>query len=261
MPVNGSFQIPLSVIAGFLLVLARVGGAIAFVPLPGFRTAPMVPKVVLAVALTIALLPHWLSQPHQQVTAIEQTIWWLPAEAALGITIGVFAGWLIEALVMAMQFLSLQAGYSYAAMVDPATQADSGVLPVFGQLFASLLFFGVGFDRELLRIFGATLDLLPPGAWRFSPAIGAELIRFSGQMISLGVRIALPLIGLLVLIDLSLALLGRVQSQLQLLSLAFPVKMLVSMAVMAILAGTFGPLFQSAAADLSRTLWGIIRQG
>ncbi|MCC6585909.1 MAG: flagellar biosynthetic protein FliR [Bryobacterales bacterium] len=236
-----------------------MGGAVAFVPLPGFRTAPMVPKIVLTIALTIALLPQWLGR-QQSVEVITQVIWWLPAEAALGITIGVFAGWLIEALVMAMQFLSLQAGYSYAAMVDPATQADSGVLPVFGQLFASLLFFGVGFDRELLRIFGATLDLLPPGAWRLTPALGAELIHFSGQMITLAVRIALPLVGLLVLIDLSLALLGRVQSQLQLLSLAFPVKMLVSMAVMAVLAGSFGPLFQSASADLSRTLWQIVHQ-
>lgn len=259
MPVNGSFQLPLSVISGFLLVLARVGGAVAFVPFPGFRTAPLVPKVVLTVAITIVLLPRWLSQ-QSQIYAIEQTIWWLPAEAALGITIGVFAGWLIEAMVMAMQFLSLQAGYSYAAMVDPATQADSGVLPVFGQLFASLLFFGVGFDRELLRVFGATLDLLPPGAWRLSPAMGVELIRFSGQMINLAVRLALPLIGLLVLIDLSLALLGRVQSQLQLLTLAFPVKMLVSMAAMAILAGAFGPLFQSAAADLLRILWQLVHQ-
>lgn len=259
MPGSDSFQIPLSVIAGFLLVVARVGGAIAFVPIPGFRTAPLVPKVVLTVALTIALLPRWLDQ-GQQVGGITETIWWLPAEAALGITIGAFTGWLIEALVMAMQFLSLQAGYSYAAMVDPATQADSGVLPVFGQLFASMLFFAVGFDRELLRVFGATLELLPPGAWRLSPAMGTELIRFSGQMISLAVRIALPLIALLVLIDLSLALLGRVQSQLQLLSLAFPVKMLVSMAVMAVLAGAFGPLFQSAAADLSRILWEMTRQ-
>ena len=254
MPVSDSIQVPLSLIAAFLLVLTRVGAALAFVPLPGFRTAPLVPKIVLAISLTIALLPRWEAHPIS-IDLITHVIWWLPGEAAFGIAIGVLVSWLIESLVMAMQFLSLQAGYSYAAMVDPATQADSGVLPVFGQLFASLLFFATGCDRELVRFFGATLEFLPPGSWRPTPETGMTLIRFSGQMINLAVRIALPLIGLLVLIDLSLALLGRVQSQLQLLSLAFPIKMLVSMAVMAILAGAFGPLFQAAAAGLTQLLW------
>lgn len=256
MPVNADalLPVPLGLITSFLFVLARVGGALAFIPIPGFRTAPMIPKVVLAVALAVVLLPSW-PVVRDPASAPPLSLWWLPAEVAFGIAIGAFVGWVTESLIMAMQFLSLQAGYSYAAMIDPATQADSGVLQVFAQLFASVLFFVVGVDRELLRLFGASLEVLPPGAWRFHPEMGVELIRWSGTMLTLALRIALPLIALLTLIDVALALVGRLQPQLQLLSLAFPLKMLTSMALIIVLAGSFGTLFQSAAGSLMKTLW------
>lgn len=247
-------QLPLATIASFLFVLARVGGLVAFVPIPGFRNAPLVPKVVLAVALSIALLPSW-PVVRDRASAPDLSFWGLGAELAMGISAGAVVAWLVEAFTMAMQFLAAQAGYSYAAMIDPATQADSGVLQVFSQLTASMLFFAAGVDRQLLRVFGASLETFPPGSWHARPDMADALIRFSSSMISLSLRIALPLIALLVLIDVALALVGRLQPQLQLLNLAFPAKMLVSMAVIAILAGSFASLFHAASEEMFRTLW------
>ena len=53
--------LPLSTIYAFLLVLARVGGLIAFLPVPALRNAPMIFRAVLAFVTTIALFPVW---PH-----------------------------------------------------------------------------------------------------------------------------------------------------------------------------------------------------
>ncbi len=39
--------LPLSTMFAFLLVLARVGGLVAFLPIPGFRSAPDSIRVVL----------------------------------------------------------------------------------------------------------------------------------------------------------------------------------------------------------------------
>ena len=61
--------------------------------------------------------------------------------------------------------LGLQAGYAYASTIDPNTEADSGILLVFAQLMAGLLFFALGLDREVLRLFAQSLDKIPPGAY------------------------------------------------------------------------------------------------
>src|SRR5215470_6933673 len=57
MPTN--LWISLGGLMGFLLVLARVGGALIFVPLPGLRGAPEPTRAALAVGLTLALGARW----------------------------------------------------------------------------------------------------------------------------------------------------------------------------------------------------------
>ena len=54
---------------GFLLVLARVGGALVFVPLPGIKGAPEPARAALALAFTLALYSRWPLVPADSVTA------------------------------------------------------------------------------------------------------------------------------------------------------------------------------------------------
>ena len=83
-------------------------------------------------------------------------------EAALGVGIGLAVAFATEAFSVGAQMMGLQAGYSFASTVDPNTQADSPVLVVFAQLAAGLLFFAMGLDREVLRIFARSLETRRP---------------------------------------------------------------------------------------------------
>jgi flagellar biosynthetic protein FliR len=74
-------------------------------------------------------------------------------------------------------------------------------------------------------------------------------------MLSTGLRLALPVAALLILIDFALALVGRVQQQLQLLSLAFPGKMAAALAILAVLAPVVPRIFNSAAQRTLTVLW------
>ncbi len=145
----------------------------------------------------------------------------------------------LEALMLAAQVLGLQAGYAYASTIDPNTEADSGILLVFAQLMAGMLFFALGLDREILRLFAQSLDQIPAGVYIFSRASAEPLIRLGAILFSVGVRLALPVVALLVMVDVALALLGRLNAQLQLLSLAFPVKMLTALVVLSWMAAIF----------------------
>ena len=62
-------------------------------------------------------------------------------------------------------------------------------------------------------------------------------------MFTTGLRLALPIVALLALVDISLALMGRIHAQLQLLTIAFPAKMLLSLVLLALLLSTFPAVF------------------
>jgi flagellar biosynthetic protein FliR len=235
----------------FLLVLARVGGALIFVPLPGVKGAPEPVRLALALGFTVALFGQW---PQVDAAAVNPAllVGWVLADAAVGIAIGVSIAVIMEAFTLAAQVLGLQAGYSFASTIDPTTDADSGVLLVVAQLIAGMLFFAMGLDRQVLKLFAQSLASVPPGTYVFGRASAEQLIRLTAILFSVGVRLALPIVALLMMIDVALALLGRLNQQLQLLTLAFPIKMLVGLLMLSWL----GSIFPRLMGELSEQAWG-----
>ena len=246
--------LPLSTLYAFLLVLARTGGLIAFLPFPGLRNAPDRMRATLALVVTFSLFPVWPTLPNTPVAMSTLTVWAF-AEAGFGLAAGIAIGLLAEAFQLTMQILGLQAGYGYATTIDPTSQADAGVLQVVAMLMTGLLMFTVGLDREVFRILAASFEAFPPGSWAPAQASAEGIVKLGSVMFSLALRMAMPVIALLLLIDLALALLGRMQQQLQLLSLAFPVKMLAALGILTVLAPTFARLFESSSARTLGVLW------
>src|SRR5271166_647373 len=162
MPADSVFG--LSTLYGFLLVLARVSGVFAFVPLPGFQAGPRQARVVLSVLITVALFPLWPRVDAARADAARVLLWVLP-EIAVGITIGLGVAFILDVFLMAAQILSLNAGFSFAQTIDPTTQAESGVLLVFAQLAGGMVFLALGFDREVIRTLAYSLEAHPAGAW------------------------------------------------------------------------------------------------
>jgi flagellar biosynthetic protein FliR len=242
---------------GFLLVLARMAGVFVFLPIPGVKEGPQAARIVLPVALTVALYPAW---PAVSAGGLGRVSGFAVSEAAFGITVGLAVAFLAESLLFGAQVIGMHAGFAYASMVDPTTQADSSVLLVFAQLAAGLFFFALGLDREILRIFARSLETCPPGSFRLSPSAANAIVRLGGEMLSVGLRLALPVLALLLLVDFSLALLGRLNAQLQLLSMAFPAKMITALLLLSWMMASFPRVYMSYAARILSTLQGLLTQ-
>ncbi|HUI54265.1 MAG TPA: flagellar biosynthetic protein FliR [Bryobacteraceae bacterium] len=253
MPTNLTLSV--GTLYAFLLVLARVGGALVFVPLPGVKSAPQAARAALALGFTLALAARWPIVDASNITAAA-LVGWVAADAAVGIAIGASVAIVLEAFTLAAQVLGLQAGYAYASTIDPNTEADSGVLLVFAQLAAGLLFFALGLDREILGLFAQSLDRVPAGTYGLGPASAQNLIHLGSSLFSFGVRLAMPVVALLVMVDVALALLGRLNQQLQLLSLAFPAKMLTALLVLSWVA----VLFPRMVLEFSAQAWIAMRR-
>jgi flagellar biosynthetic protein FliR len=235
-------KLDIGTLYAFLLVLARVSGIFVYLPLPGIRTGPEVARAVLALSTTFVLFPSWPSISASSVN-IAILIGWLLSEAGIGLAVGLAVAFLSEGFQMGAQIISLQAGYSFATTIDPTSGADSGVLLTISQTMAGLLFFATGLDRQILLIFAQSLAASPPGHFTITTSAANALIHLGGTIFTTGLRLVLPLLGLLLMVEISLGLLARLNSQLHLMTLAFPVKMLLSLALLAWLVSIFPKVF------------------
>lgn len=254
MPAELSFGVP--ALFGFLLVLTRISSALVFVPMPSVKGVADAAKATFCVFTTLALFPFW---PAVTIQSMGQLTGWLCMEAAFGLTVGLTVAFLSEAFILGAQAIGLQAGYSYASTIDPISQNDTTVFQTIMQLLVGFFFFTAGLDRYVIRVFARTLEVFPPGKFRISEPILAVVSDLGTAMFSTGLRLALPVIALLLLIDISLALLGRVNAQLQLLSLAFPVKMLGALVALAATVAVFPAVYEKTAQQMIASLMQVLR--
>ena len=127
-------------------------------------------------------------------------------------------------------------------------------------LITNLLIFSLGIDHQLIRILAASIVRFPAGSWTPSLKSLDGVVHLGSGMLSTGLRLALPVIALLLLIDVALGLMGRIQQQLQLLSLALPAKMLAALALLAVLAPAMPRLFQISAGHTMAALWRMLER-
>lgn len=212
----------------FLLVLARVAGVFALAPLPGTRLVPPTAKIVLS------LLLAGLLAPLARVGSLDAPGWttlavWAVREAGFGLAVALALQLLNEMLGLAAQLLGFQAGYSYINAVDPSTQVDATILNILLTLVGGLLFFAFDLHLHVVRALALSWERFPVGEFRIEPQPALRLVRLGAAVFETAVRLAFPVVALLLLLDLALTLLSYVNARMQLLTLSFTVKILVAL--------------------------------
>ncbi len=235
-------QIPFGLILNFGLVLCRTAGMMTFLPIPGLRTGLEIQRLALAVLFGVLLAPWARTEmPELTIGGIGRVAM---TELALGVGLGLCMALIQEGIQMGVQMIGLQAGFSYASTIDPSSNADSAILQVVLNLGTSLLFLAMGLDTVLFRFLLTGVQTMPPGTWTLEQGHLGPVMALFPQLFIDAIRCSLPIVGTLLMVDVALALLSRIQPQLQLLTLSFPVKMLAAMALIAagapMLAGMVG---------------------
>lgn len=219
---------------GFLYTFARLSGVMAFLPLAVFRAAPESARIVLALAFTLILWPQWKTQPMGEIST-GRILTGVAAEVSLGLAIGLSLAVVLEIFQLAAQAITVPAGLGFASTIDPNSGADSTVLLTLADITSGLLFFASGAERLLVKAMAESLRLAPPEAFSIHAGWAPAMIQFASSIFSLGLRLASPIIALLILADVSLAVLGRVQAQIHLIGLTMPLKLSAVMLLLSVM--------------------------
>jgi flagellar biosynthetic protein FliR len=137
-----------------------------------------------------------------------------------------------EAAALAGQVLGIQMGYSLVNILDPQTQVESTVIPVFYQTMATLLFLRMDVFYWLLRAVGKSFVYLPPSTAHLSGLFTRSALATGGQVFSLGVQIAAPVLAATLVADILLGLLGKASATMPLIVLGPAIKSLLGIAIL-----------------------------
>jgi flagellar biosynthetic protein FliR len=220
----------LEIITGLMTVGVRLSGLMLFAPLFGGSAIPARIKAGLVVALTLLLYPSVGSGIGTYALGDWPIL--VFTEFLIGVGLGLATNIVFEAVALAGQILGIQMGYSLVNILDPQTQVESTVIPVFYQTMATLLFLRMDVFYWLLRAVGKSFAYMPPGTAHLSGLFTRAALATGGQMFGLGVQIAAPVLAATLVADILLGLLGKASATMPLIVLGPAIKSLLGIAIL-----------------------------
>lgn len=217
----------------FLAVVSRIAGLLFFAPILGSPMIPARVKALLAIALGAAT--YATIDLHREVP-LELTLASLgPAmfsEALIGLAIGLIASLPLVCMEMGGLLMGQQMGLGLAGFYNPAVDSDADIVGQFLFYMALGLFLAAGGVEMMVRAVAVSFARVPIGAF---VAGDAPLELFTGLLLSgteLAMRVAAPVFAILFVETAASALIAKTAPQLNVLSLGFPIRIMLALAAM-----------------------------
>jgi len=236
----------------FFLAFTRVMAMIVHIPVLGGRAIPNQVKIGFGILLAMIILPWDLLPATEEAQSLLVFAFQVAREILIGTLAGFGAVLTFGAVQMAGDVMGLGSGFRAAQVLNPALGLQGSAMNQFFVVMATLLFLVVNGHHIFIVALQRSFDLVPLS--ETLPALSSErLLTLAGQMIGLGVQMALPVFGAVLLTDLSLGLLARVAPQIQVFFLGVPVKVAVGMMALLLSLGILFPLLREMFKDIGDT--------
>jgi flagellar biosynthetic protein FliR len=202
--------------------LARILAVAATAPFLSNAAMPRQVRLILGLALTIAIAP--ILPPMPAVTPASGVGLWIMAQQILiGIGMGFSMRIVFSAVDMGSAVIAFQMGLGFANFYDPQNTSQTSVLSNFMTLIATLLFLALNGHLVYFAVLAQSFTAIPVSATPLAASSWEFLARMGGRIFSVGLLLALPVVVIMMMTNLALGVLNRVAPQLHLFAIGFPV--------------------------------------
>jgi flagellar biosynthetic protein FliR len=150
----------------------------------------------------------------------------LLGELAVGLVYGLALALLNEMMLFAGQIAGLQFSFSLVNLLDPASNIQTPLLGELFQLMGTLVVIAAGLDRILLASMVRSFRVVPLGAYTLAPMAAMGIVRAAAGIFLAAVELAAPILAATMLVEVAVALLGKLSPQLPVMNLTVPLKTL-----------------------------------
>lgn len=221
MALNQTIHILLPEFQAFFILISRIGGLVAALPVVSGRNVPVKVKIALVLMLGATLAPsiRLPAMPPDPLLLAGGLL----GEMAIGLTIGLAVRLLFGALELAGEMMGVQMGFGVVHLFDPTTAHQTPMIGQYFTLLASLVFLSLNAHMAVVATIVSSYDAIPAFGATLPPGLGEEVLLLSQRMFAIGLKLAAPVLVAILLLNILLAILGRAVSQINVFVLSFPV--------------------------------------
>jgi flagellar biosynthesis protein FliR len=227
-----------SELGSFALEVARITGLVVVSPLLWLE-APK--RLKAALILMLAVLVHGGGNVAPGVLgAPELAAFCIFGELALGAAMGFVVRLALSVAEVTANTAAPLIGFGAAQIFNPATGDADTVLTAILRYLALWIALLTGLHRVVIGTLLASFHAVPVGSFIAPARVWPLLLEISGTVLTTGVRLALPLVAVLFMVQVALGFVSRAAPAMQIFSVGFAFTLIIGGFVLALSLPDFG---------------------
>ena len=200
--------------------------------LPGFGSSYVPPRsrLVLALAFSMIVTPMITNIPPMPGGTLK-LVGYVLAEMLIGVMIGIIAKILGSAIHVAGMIISMQSSLAQASLFDPNQAAQSSLLGTYLDMMVMVLIFTTGIHHVMIVAMIDSYGAFPPVSPIPFGDFADLIMRTVSKSFLIGFQLAMPMIIVGTLVNLSSGLLARLMPAFQVYFVIMPAQILVALFV------------------------------
>lgn len=212
-----------------IMVFLRLIGFFTITPVFFPKGTPIILRVALVLTLSYMLIP---GIDYSQISNINNTMGFI-ANCSSEIITGISLGFMTELCFMALRlggsYMDVQIGFSMISMLDPNTKSNSTLIERLLYWTGLILFFMVDGHHMLITQLIDSFNAVGLGRFILNQETASIIIEVFIQFFIMGLKIAIPIVLIIIITELTLGLVGRAVPQLNVMILGLPLKIIVGL--------------------------------
>lgn len=208
----------------FFLILLRVAGLVALVPLFGDVLVPPSVKILFSCALALFFFNVFKLPPiNPDTISLLEIVMLIVKEFLLGVIIGMMFRLAFFCVTGASEAIAQASGFSASRIFNPHFDTHETVMSTLFFLVAVLVFFSTGGEVLFLRVIHRLFTDIPLGQMHVDEKLIRGVLATGTTVLQLSLRMAGPMLFCLALINIGMGVAGRVVPTLNVMALSFTV--------------------------------------
>jgi flagellar biosynthetic protein FliR/FlhB len=224
-------MINVAYVSALFLVFLRVVTFFAAVQVLFPNGLPNTVKILFSLTIAYFIVS---SINYSNVTGIDNGLIYAQ-QCAFEVLTGLVLGYLTNLVFMCGQiaggFIDVQIGFSMVTLFDPTTQTNTTLIGSLMQMFSIVLFFIIDGHLVLVKALIDSFSVIHIGSFVLGNGSAMYALNAFIQFFEIAVRIAIPVVIILIITDIVLGLVSRTVPQLNVMILGLPIKVLLGMFV------------------------------
>lgn len=243
----------------YLLIVVRLVGLFVVMPVFGGTNIPNMTKMGLCVMIAGIILSTQSVGPIVYDNNVVGYFILIFKELIVGLIMGYCVYIIFATLYLAGQLIDFEVGFSMVSIFDPATQLQ---VPITGNIYyflvSAILVVTNGYHTIFRALFYSYKVLPIGGSNILSSQVMDGLMKMMASYFVIATKIALPVIGAMLVINAALGLMTKTAPQVNIFSVGIPLKMIVGLLIILFTLNMFTPVSDYLFQEIYKNLLNII---